>query len=510
MLPPLIKAMLEPDFYPHPVRKTELVQTHISWVLLTGTYAYKVKKPVDFGFLDFSTLEKRRFFCAEEVRLNRRLSPDIYLGVVGIRWDGRRFVLEGEGGVVEYAVKMHELDKQWRLDLLLEKRGVDLSVLEEIGEKIALFHAQADTDERIASFGRPEKVRVNVQENFEQTVSFIGVTIDKGAYEALKDYSFRFLQDRSEVFSKRIRQGRIREGHGDLHAANVYYDGQRVYVLDCIEFNERFRFQDTASDVAFLAMDLEFRGHKREAWAFLNAYLSLSGDYGLFEVLRFYKIYRAYVRGKVEGFRLKEDPEAKGRAKSYFDLALSYLGERPRRFILCTCGLMGTGKSTLSKALGAWAGIVVLRSDTFRKLLFGIPPWEHRYEPWGKGIYGEDATERVYEQMVKAAKEVLEAGYPVLLDATFAKRKQREKVLKLAEDLRVPCLFLYLQCPLEVLKKRLEGRKDISDGRPEILEDQVKGFEEPMELVGGRLIVLDTSFPWDIEMLWRKVEEKLR
>lgn len=509
MLPPLIEAMLEPNFYPHAVKNTELIQTHISWVLLTGTYAYKVKKPVDFGFLDFTTLEKRRFFCEEEVRLNRRLSPDIYLGVVEITWDGRRFMLEGEGEVVEYAVKMRELDRQWRLDLLLEEEGVDLSVLEIIGEKIALFHAQADTDERIASFGRPEKVRVNVEENFEQTKPFIGVTIDKDAYEALRDYSFSFLQDRSEIFSKRIKQGKVREGHGDLHAANIYYDGQRVYVLDCIEFNERFRFQDTASDVAFLTMDLEFRGHKKEAWAFLNAYLSLSGDHGLFEVLRFYKVYRAYVRGKVEGFRLEEDPEAKGRAKSYFDLALSYLEERPRKFILCTCGLMGTGKSTLSKALGAWAEVVVLRSDTFRKLIFGLPPWEHRYEPWGKGIYGKDATERVYGEMIKATKEVLEAGYPALLDATFAKRKYREKVLELAETLQVPCLFLYLKCPLEVLRERLKGRKDISDGRSEILEDQVKEFEEPMELA-GRFIVLDTSSPLDIRALWKRVEEKLR
>ena len=508
MDPSLIQAMLDPSFYPHEVEKIELVETHISWVFLTGLYAYKVKKAVDFGFLDFTSLFKRKFFIEEELRLNRRLSPEVYLGIVEIREKEGRFSLEGEGETVEVALKMKELKRDWRLDLLLERRVLPSRVMEFLGQRIALFHQEAATSPYISSFGEPDKVMFNIKENFDQTEGFIDLTIPRSWYEFLKDYSFSFLKNREDLFYKRIQGGFIREGHGDLHTQNIYWDGEKLYILDCIEFNERFRYQDNASDVAFLTMDLEAKGFGEESWRFLNAYLEISGDFDLLKLLNFYKIYRAYVRGKIESFKLTLDQEAKIRARSYFELALNYLKTRRKPFLLATCGLIGSGKTTLAKELASRVGAVLVRSDSVRKFSLGLKPSEHRFEPFGEGIYSSEITERTYKHMIEIAQEVIKDGYPVIIDGSFSKRWQRDLVRGLSSELQISYFFLYTKCPYELLLERLEKRQDISDGRPEILDDQIKAFEIPDELPQEFLLEVDTQKPFDYEVLVEKIKER--
>ncbi len=510
MRPPLVEAMLDPGFYPHKPKGVRLIETHISWVFLTGSYAYKVKKPVNFGFLDFTTLKQRTHFAHEEVRLNRRLSPEIYLGVLEIRRRDGGFSLQGPGEVVEVAVWMKELREEWRLDLLLESGKVGHGLWDLIAERIARFHGEAETNPYIASFGEPEKVMVNVKENFDQTEPFRDITIPKGWFVDLRDYSFGFLTERRDLFKRRIQNGRIREGHGDLHTENIYYDGKQLHVLDCIEFNERFRFQDTASDVAFLLMDLEARGFEEGGWRFLNGYLQYSGDFELLQVLRFYKIYRAYVRGKIESFQMAQKGKAaEEKARGYFELAWRYLVEERPRFLLASCGVMGSGKSTLCMELASRLGAVLIRSDSVRKLSLGIPPWEHRYEPFGQGIYSPEVTDSVYKRMISLAEEVLGAGYPVILDGSFSKASHRRMVSELAQRLGIPYLFLYTQCPVEVIKERIGKRRDISDGRVEILEEHIRSFETPKELPPERVLSVDTRGPLSVEVI-REVRKRVR
>ena len=340
------QALLEPEAYPHPVKEIQLVQTHIPWVFLTGEFVYKIKKPVNFGFLDFTTLKKRYHFCQEELRLNRRLSPEIYLEVVPIVQRDRCIYVGGEGKVIDYAVKMKQLPQESCLLSLLERGDLTAFIMKRLAQLMARFYKEAKINEEIATYGLPEKIEVNIKENFDQTASYVGKTINKDVYEALRDYSFRFLTEKKEVFLERIWAKQIKDGHGDFHCANVYWYDNKVYVLDCIEFNTRFRYADVAADVAFLLMDLDFRQASYLGNCFLNAYLTYTNDFGLLKVLDFYKIYRAYVRGKIASFEMDmpeipkpQRKQAQEKAKRYFDLAYQYLTFPKRPFILAMTGV---------------------------------------------------------------------------------------------------------------------------------------------------------------------------
>jgi aminoglycoside phosphotransferase family enzyme len=290
-----------------------------------------VKKPVDFGFLDFTSLEKRGFFCEQEVKLNRRLSPDIYLGVERITIEGNRISWGGKGELLEYAVKMKQIPEEFLMDKLLEKKQVTSKMIESISERLVQFYFAAETNDRIKSFARPERLKQDTDENFEQTEKYIGVTISREAYEEVKDRTNDFFRRKMEIFYQRITTDRIRDCHGDLRLEHIFW-GEEVSIFDCIEFNERFRYTDVAADIAFLAMDLDYRNREDLSEHLIRAYVGESGDHELMEVLDFYKCYRAYVRGKVESFRL-DDPhipeeEKKGaleRAQKYFNLAYQYV-----------------------------------------------------------------------------------------------------------------------------------------------------------------------------------------
>jgi len=329
-LPSLQKALLNPEIYPDLPNEVEFIETHISLLFLTGNYVYKVKKPVDFGFLDFTSLEKRRYFCQQEVKLNRRLSPDIYLGVVEITHDRGRISLNGKGEVEEYAVQMKRIPEEFLLDKLLKKGQVNRKMIEALSEKLARFYASAETNEQIKSFGKPERVKQDTDENFEQTQKYVGTVIAKPVYEEIKHKTNEFFEVQEALFHRRIAFDRIRDCHGDLRLEHIFW-GREIAIFDCIEFNERFRYTDVAADIGFLAMDLDYHGREDLSEDLIRSYVENSGDKELPGMLGFYKCYRAYVRGKVESFRL-DDPnipetekgEALKRAKKYFDLAYRY------------------------------------------------------------------------------------------------------------------------------------------------------------------------------------------
>jgi hypothetical protein len=330
-LPHLVQALLAPEAYPHRPREIELVQTQMSFIFLAGDYVYKVKKAVNLGYLDYTNLEKRKYFCHQEVILNRRLCPEVYLGVMQIADEEGRIVAEGDGEAMEYAVKMRRLPQERTMDNLLKKNQVSEEMVARVAERMAEFHHEAECNEEINSFGDISVVVTNADENFAQTEKYVGISIPRERYEAIKAYSQSFLQRNGQLFSQRARQGRIRDCHGDLHAAHVCFTNG-ICIFDCIEFNERFRYGDVASDVAFLAMDLDYHGHPDLSQRFVQTYQEASGDWELSQLIDFYKCYRAYVRGKVESFKL-DDPhiseeEKRGIlaiARRYFELTESYI-----------------------------------------------------------------------------------------------------------------------------------------------------------------------------------------
>ncbi len=330
-LPELVKALLEPKAYPETTRQVEMVQTQMSFVFLTDNYVYKVKKPVNLGYLDYTTLDKRHFYCQKEIELNRRLCPDVYLGVVPISRERGDILMGGRGEVIEYAVKMLRLPQNAMMDVLLVKNQVSSEMIAGVAQKLAEFHQQAETNTTISAFGGLDIITQNTEENFTQTEKYVSHTISQEKYQRIRAYTDDFIDKNASLFYKRIKDGRIRDCHGDLHAAHICF-ANGICIYDCIEFNDRFRYCDIASEVAFLAMDLDHYGRADLSHSFVRAYVDRGQDRELLELLDFYKCYRAYVRGKVESFKL-DDPHIsdveKARvlavSRSYFELAESYV-----------------------------------------------------------------------------------------------------------------------------------------------------------------------------------------
>ena len=503
--------MMEPAFYPEKPQKVELVETHISYVFIAGDMVYKVKKPVDFGFLDFTSLEKRKEFCNQEVVLNRRLAPEAYLGVVPICEDrsGQLALGEGRGRTVEYAVKMIRLPQDRMLKALLYARKAGVADIEAIAAKVADFHAQAATGGEIDEMGKIETVRFNCEENFEQTKKYIGLAVTREKYDFVRDYVSAFMTREKALFEKRILEHRIRDCHGDLHLEHICMVNG-IVIFDCIEFNERFRYSDTASEVAFLAMDLDYNGYSEYAKSFVAAYIRASGDHDLIRLLDFYRCYRAYVRAKVISFRLDE-PDMTGAsrravsaaASRYYDLALGYAARPQRPLLILTAGLMGTGKSALAKNLATLLDAKVIRSDVLRKEMLHIAPSERRYEDFGDGIYSERISEETYAQALSMAEERLAGKQNAIIDASYKRRKEREKAKEAASRIGADFVVIECVCPEDEIKSRLDRRahktKEPSDGRWEIFQSQKADFEpingnpEMPELPDRAHIVIDTS-----------------
>jgi aminoglycoside phosphotransferase family enzyme len=329
-VPALKKALLNPEIYPDRPAEVRLVETHISLVFLTGKHAYKIKKPVNFGFLDFTSLEKRKHFCEEEVKLNRRLAEDLYLGVVRITGEQGRVALEGPGEAVEHAVKMKQIAEERLLDKLLVKNEVTPAMIEAVSAKLVAFYATAETNGRIKEFARPERLRQDTDENFNQTEKYVGETLSPAIFSEVKRRTDDFFKREEGLFHSRIASDRIRDCHGDLRLEHIFW-GEKIAIIDCIEFNERFRYTDVAADIGFLAMDLDYHDREDLSERLIRSYAERSGDDEIRRILDFYKCYRAYVRGKVESFRLddpsipeKEKEGARRRARQYFNLSHRY------------------------------------------------------------------------------------------------------------------------------------------------------------------------------------------
>jgi len=511
-----VREMLRPRTWGPGVKSVRMLQTHTSWVFLTGEYAYKVKKPVNFGFLDYTTLSARRFFCLEEFRLNCQLSPDIYVAVLPITVVRGRPFAGGRGRVIDYCLKMRELPQAAIMTGQLRKGGVGYSHIDEIARVIAGFHRSAERGREVAQYGSSEIVKLNWDENFAQTMEFRGKTISYRAFDEIKASVERFVAVRRRLFQRRREGGHVRKCHGDLHSKNVFI-GDRVHVFDCIEFNPRFSCCDVASEIAFMVMDLEYFGRKDLANFFVERYIVHSGDAGILRLLDFYKCYRAYVRGKVTSFNLN-DPgmsaaakaEARSVARKYFRLSGRYaasLFRRPRLVVMM--GLPGTGKTYLAQKLAARIDALHLMTDSIRKQLFGIPIDARRFAGYGKGLYAPGVSRKTYREMYRRARAYLAKGQVVLVDATFLQEDFRNEARALARRAGVPVLFVHADCPERTVASRMKRRLrqgGFSDADLAVYRGMRRRFSPPR--TGPDLVRVDTRQP--VGRSLAKIERALR
>ncbi len=526
----LFKAMADPAFYPHSAEEMQEIETHISKVFLVGEYVYKIKKPFNLGFLDFTTLEQRKHFCNQEILLNRRLSCNVYIDVVPITFANGKYSLNGVGETVEYAVKMKRLSDKHVMQTLLHENKLADSDLDALARLLASFYSKTSKCEQMDCIEVWESVKKNCEENFSQTEAFTSELpdnqetlenqivddaasqsqaftnkiLDSRIFQIIKSAVISFIFRKQPLFDNRVKDGRIRDCHGDLRTDHIYFTGcNEIQIIDCIEFNERFRLQDTASDLAFLAMDMDYQGFARKASLLLNYYVKYSDDPGVFILLDFYKCYRAMVRCKVNCFRLNSDDldvQTKDKiiinARKYLDLAYSYALKFARPKIFVVCGMQASGKSTIAKELADFMGIELLRSDIIRKELFKIDPDKSEVTQFEQGIYSKNFTNLTYSKMFLSAQEIVEGGSSVILDATFAKRHLRDEAVTLAQDMKAQIIFIECCADESIIKQRLikrENTASVSDARI-IHFDQFKNRAEPIdELKESNHIKVDTA-----------------
>jgi uncharacterized protein len=506
----ICEAMAEPSFYPHPVGRVELRETHISSVFLAGDWVYKLKKPVDFGFLDFRNLDTRHHFCQREVFLNQRLTRGIYDKVVGIcRDETGRFYYLDSGKPVEYAVKMRRLPDGASLVELLRRRAVTDEDMEQLGRHLAEFYSMSDSTSEIDHYGDPEVIAFNMEENFRQVEPFVDRLLDRERWEFIREVSRVFFQNWRRLFQNRVHKGCIRDGHGDLRAEHVYFYGG-IQIIDCVEFNDRFRYGDVVSDLAFLHMDLEFLGHFSASRSIMSAYTEHSGDHDCYSLLDFYAAYRAIVKVKVACLRSTEidDPKAKSAlketARDYLEQAYRYALQFSRPTLWVFCGLPATGKSALAEELSKALSLTLFQSDRIRKQGRDLLAPREETVPFDQGIYRAAMRQRVYARMLALAQEELKKGHPVILDATFSRTKWREEARQLAMDLDANIIYVECVCRLATIRERLEQREQrqsISDARLQHLDAMVKAFEPLSEIPGEMLIRLDTEQPFNRALL---------
>jgi uncharacterized protein len=512
----LVASLESPASYPHSPAEVRSLQTHISWVFIASPFVFKVKKPVNLGFLDFSTLEKRRYFCQRELELNRRLAPDIYLGVLPIYQSASVFSFNGDGEIAEYSVKMRELPHSpparrsfgegGFLSELLAKDLVGEIEINRVISTLRRFYESEIPSPEIEQWGTPEKLKISTDENFTQVAPFVGRTISPVAFEAIRHFTNQFYAANEKLFHDRIHQHRILDCHGDLHLDHVHLTPEATTIFDCIEFNDRFRFIDIANDVAFLAMDFDFEGRRDlGSLVFRNAAREFR-DGGMLKIANFYKCYRAFVRGKVESIQAAEKEttnrqEHEKQATRYFRLALQYAVAGSEPFVLVVMGRIGTGKTTIAKQLANELDWPVFSSDKIRKTLAGMPLSKRTPTGLRDKVYSEQMTRETYKKLLESGLAALATNSGVILDATFSNPANRKSLRDACAKAGVHLQVVELDLDPGQIRHRLKARDqtpgEISDARLEDFEKLSAAYEPPSELTPDLIKISTAKAPSD-------------
>ena len=506
----LIQSLQNPALFPHAIKYFKIIETHISWVLLTGQYAYKIKKPLNLGFLDFSSLEKRKHYCHEEIRLNSRLAADIYLEVVPIKGTEEKPTLKDMGNIIEYAVKMRQFAPDNTFDQLLAQDQLTKEHLKQTAKTIATFHCKINCAAFNMVFGSADAVMRPVRENFSQILQ-----LDKlETSDDLNRLALWSEQQHTELlplFNHRKQAGFIRECHGDLHLGNIALIDDTVVPFDGIEFNPSLYWIDVICDIAFLVMDLQNRQRNDLAFQFLNSYLQYSGDYAGLRVIRFYLVYRAVVMAKVSAIRAtqrtsKEDHQLDiSKYHAYMQLADNYTQPSTPVMIIMH-GVSGSGKSWLSEQIINRYQAIRIRSDVERKRLQKLSPQQKSHSGIGRELYSQACTDMTYQHLLQLSIEILKAGYHVLVDATFLQLQQRKLFLQQAEQLQTPFLIVNSKADKQTLIQRIEDRSKLQDNVSEadqtVLENQLINIQPISDEELKYSITIDTDKTSHLSKLW--------
>lgn len=483
-----VRALLRADAFPHPVGELQLIETHISWLLLTGDWVYKIKKPLDLGFLDFTSLQQRHFFCDEELRLNRRFAPQLYVEVVPIfgprdRPTLLRPVAADAQAPLDYAVRMRQFEQRDLLDAVAARGELDASLLRRLAAKLAMLHGELPIWRGDDDFGRATTIAAAMRQNFAQIGAYDLDAAARTELAALEQWTEQQLQRHWNLLEQRRREGFVRECHGDPHLGNITLWQGEPLLFDCIEFNPAFRIVDTVAELAFLAMDLEARGQRESAWQLLSDYFEYrthqgGDDYAGMVLLDFYRCYYALVRAKVALLERPAqealDDDRAQRFRHYLALARSYSAPRPR-FLALMHGVSGSGKSTVAMALATRAGAIRLRSDVERKRLARLAPEQPSDPAQREYFYSAAMSRRVFAQLEQIAAQLLRAGFAVVVDATFLHRRARAPFLALAQQLAVPAFILDCRCEEAELVARLQARRgDASEADVAVMRRQLQ------------------------------------
>ena len=489
VLPGHLQAHLSPRAYPHSVREVQLIETHVSWVLLTGEFAYKIKRPVQHPFVDQRALERRRFLCHEEVRLNRRFAPELYLGVCAIAVRDGEAQMEGAGPVIEYAVKMRRFPRAEELDHLLEASRVEPIELKAFGRELARIHARLPVAQPAEEWGQPAAVATLVLGNIEECARVATAMSWSCDLRPLQLALEALLVATTALRSQRLAEGCVRECHGDLHARNIVRYGTRLVAFDCLEFDPALRWIDVADEIAFLLADLGVRQRPQQAQAFLAGYLSESGDYQACALQPLFQAHRALVRAMVTALTAAEarTPTGDGGSahrqyESYVDGARRAMALKQPILVLM-CGLSGSGKTWLAERLAPALSAVHMRSDIERKRLAGLSALERSKSPIEAGLYSRNASQRVYERLAECAEDTLQGGYTTIVDATFGRAEDRLRFREVATRLGARTCVVYCHAPRQVLEARMVERErrhdDPSEANLAVLAWQEERFEPP-------------------------------
>ena len=503
-LPAMLSTLQNADCFDHPVGEFTLMETHISYVLLTGSFAYKFKKNIDLGFLDFSTLEKRKFYLDEEYRLNKRLASDLYLGVLAISGsETNPSFTDQNNSIIEYALKMVQFPVENQLDNLLDKNRLMPEHIDDLAKEMATFHTSLEPARMNTNYGDIDQICYLIMDNFNQINPETGEEDLQSMLTHLKDWNTQKLDQLEQNFRQRKHQGFIRECHGDMHLSNMVLINNKVVIFDCIEFNQTFRWIDVISEIAFAMMDLGFRKRHDLANRLINNYLEQTGDYAGLQLLNFYRIYRSMVRAKVADIQRRQTRDPTSRKQltqklyDHVSLADDYRQKKQPVFLCITHGFSGSGKTTYTEQLVDLSGAIRLRSDIERKRLFDLKAETIAGDKIGKGLYKEDINKNTYDQLERLSRLTISAGYPVIVDATFIDRDKRDQFKKLSEELSIPFHILDFTASTSTLEKRITKRnsigKDSSDADLAVLKHQLENNDHICEEEKQNTLIIDTE-----------------